>query len=219
MIVALFLVAGLIAARFWFSALEVRGEIGVLGGPSASGQGVTQNNAALTAAPLPGAGEDAPAEVVPKYDQALLESGILEANPLIGGTGTVASQSAASTNTPGFDSAAYFAMPTVGYNYGKLHPHNAVDIANSCGTPVDAAAEGLVTDLSLDSWSGGYGHYVILSHPNGTRTRYAHLGTISVSLGDYVKQGDQLGLMGRTGDATGCHLHFEVEGAANPFAK
>lgn len=217
---ALFLVFGLILARFWFTTSEVRGESGILGGPSVSSQEATQDNAALAATPMPEAGGDAlPEDPAPPYDQALLESGILEANLLVGGTGTVASQNVGSVNTPGFDSMAYFAMPTVGYDYGKLHPHNAVDIANSCGTPVDAAAEGLVTDLSLDSWSGGYGHYVILSHPNGTETRYAHLGTVSVSLGDYVKQGDALGLMGRTGDATGCHLHFEIEGAANPFVK
>ena len=117
------------------------------------------------------------------------------------------------------DLKGYFILPTDGFNWGRLHDHNAVDIAASCGTPVVASAEGLVTDASEDSWSGGYGHYVFIEHPNGTKTRYAHLDKVFVSVGDYVKQKDQIGTMGQTGDATGCHVHFEVLGAKNPFAK
>jgi murein DD-endopeptidase MepM/ murein hydrolase activator NlpD len=114
-------------------------------------------------------------------------------------------------------------MPTEGFNWGILHNQNAVDIANSCGTPVDAAAEGLVVDESgNDVWSSGYGRYVIIEHPNNTKTRYAHLEKVAVSIGDYVTQGSQIGTMGNTGNVhgpTGCHLHFEIYGAANPFAK
>jgi len=113
----------------------------------------------------------------------------------------------------------YFVRPADGFNWGKLHPQNAVDIANACGTPVEASAEGLIIDASIDDWSYGYGHYIVIEHPNGTKTRYAHLDKLFVSIGDYVKQGEALGTMGQTGDATGCHLHFEVEGAKNPFAK
>ncbi len=113
----------------------------------------------------------------------------------------------------------YFILPTAGFNWGKLHEHNAVDIANACGTKVVAAAEGLVIETSNDAWGGGYGHYVLLEHPNGTKTRYAHLEEVGVSIGDYIKQGDGLGTMGQTGEASGCHLHFEVEGARNPFAR
>ena len=115
--------------------------------------------------------------------------------------------------------SGYFIMPAEGFNWGKLHDRNAVDIANSCGTKIVAAAEGLVVDFSTDAWSSGYGHYVTLEHPNGTKTKYAHLAGVTVSIGDYVEQGAGLGTMGDTGDATGCHLHFEVEGARNPFAK
>jgi LysM repeat protein len=118
----------------------------------------------------------------------------------------------------------YFAMPAKGFNWGQLHDKNAVDIANSCGTPVLASAEGLVVaDPDLGSgesgWNGGYGLFVLLEHPNGVKTRYAHLEQVLVSPGDYVKQGQQLGTMGETGHATGCHVHFEVLGAKNPFAK
>lgn len=111
----------------------------------------------------------------------------------------------------------YFSIPAQGFNWGKLHPHNAVDIANACGTPIVTSADGMVNEASLDDWNGGYGHYVLVAHPNGTKTRYAHMEKIAVSVGLYVKQGEVLGTMGRTGDATGCHVHFEVLGAVNPF--
>lgn len=120
----------------------------------------------------------------------------------------------------------YFAKPADGFNWGILHPHNAVDISNACGTPVYASAEGLVIpDENFGdgrgSWNGGYGSFVLIEHPQGAgvRTRYAHLDKVSVEIGNYVKQGQQIGTMGQTGDATGCHVHFEVYGAENPFAK
>lgn len=121
----------------------------------------------------------------------------------------------------------YFTMPTKGFNWGRLHGYNAVDIANSCGTEVDAAAEGLVVpDDSLgdgsSGWNDGYGKFVLLEHPNGTKTRYAHLESVSVTIGDYLREGAALGTMGNTGNVhgpTGCHLHFEIYGAENPFVK
>lgn len=120
------------------------------------------------------------------------------------------------------DLGNYFAQPTQGFNWGRIHNYNAVDIANACGTSVSAAAEGLVVDSVSDGWNGGYGHAVLIEHPNETKTRYAHLGQVLAGIGDYVKQGQQIGTMGNTGNVhgpTGCHLHFEVEGAQNPFAK
>jgi murein DD-endopeptidase MepM/ murein hydrolase activator NlpD len=119
------------------------------------------------------------------------------------------------------DFPGYFKEPAEGFNWGKLHTYNAVDIAASCGTPVNAAAEGLVVDTG-EGWNTGYGNYVIVEHPNGTETRYAHLQDVIASVGDYVKQGAQVGSMGNTGNVhgvTGCHLHFEVKGAQNPFAR
>ncbi len=119
-----------------------------------------------------------------------------------------------------------FIKPTDGYNWGTLHHYNAIDIANSCGTPVGAAAEGLVVpDDSFgdgqSGWNGGYGNFVLIEHPfgDGVRTRYAHLEKVLVGIGDYIEQGKEIGTMGKTGDASGCHLHFEVYGAQNPFAK
>lgn len=113
----------------------------------------------------------------------------------------------------------YFREPAEGFNWGRLHKENAVDISNACGTTVLAAADGLITDAVADPWNFGYGSMVTIEHPNDTKTRYAHLRSISVSVGDYVRQGRQIGTMGDTGETTGCHLHFEVLGAQNPFAR
>ncbi len=125
---------------------------------------------------------------------------------------------------PNFDDN--FVKPADGFNWGILHHYNAVDIANTCGTPVVAAAEGLVVpDESFGDgkggWNGGYGSFVLIEHPFGdsVRTRYAHLAKVLVDIGDYVKRGQQIGTMGETGDASGCHVHFEVYGAQNPLAR
>jgi murein DD-endopeptidase MepM/ murein hydrolase activator NlpD len=120
------------------------------------------------------------------------------------------------------DLPGYFSIPTTGWNWGKLHNYNAVDIANICSTPVYAAAEGLVIEEVSSGWNGGYGKYVFIEHPNSTKTKYAHTGKNIVSVGDYVVKGDLIAYIGNTGTThgpTGCHLHFEVYGARNPFAK
>jgi murein DD-endopeptidase MepM/ murein hydrolase activator NlpD len=113
----------------------------------------------------------------------------------------------------------YFIEPTNGYNWGRIHGRNGVDIANSCGTPVYAAADGLVAIIDGDGWNGGFGKFIKLVHSNGTETLYAHLSSILVDSGSYAAKGNQIGLMGTTGRSTGCHLHFEVHGALNPLAK
>jgi murein DD-endopeptidase MepM/ murein hydrolase activator NlpD len=114
-------------------------------------------------------------------------------------------------------------MPTTGWNWGKLHAHNAVDIANKCGTSIYAAADGLVLE-SVDGggWNQGYGNYVLIEHPNNTQTMYAHTQSNSVTQGMMVKKGDVIAYIGNTGKThgvTGCHVHFEVHGARNPFAR
>ena len=116
----------------------------------------------------------------------------------------------------------YFIMPTTGWNWGQLHPNNAVDIANSCGTPIYAAADGLVIDIKEGGYNGGYGNYLEIEHPNGTHTLYAHLSKIVVAEGKMVEQKELIAYIGNTGNThgyTGCHLHFEVHRAQNPFAK
>ena len=116
----------------------------------------------------------------------------------------------------------YFILPARGWNWGELHNENAVDIADKCGSPIFASAEGLVMEESSGGyWNQGYGNYILVEHPNGVKTRYAHTEKNLVRVGDYVAQGDKISLIGATGKThgvTGCHLHFEVLGAQNPFA-
>jgi len=117
------------------------------------------------------------------------------------------------------DLGSYFVQPTSGRNWGRIHGRNGVDVANSCGTPVYAAADGLVSIADSNGYNGGFGKYIKISHPNGTETLYAHSMKILVSTGQVVARGQQIMLMGTTGRSTGCHLHFEVHGARNLLAR
>jgi len=123
------------------------------------------------------------------------------------------------TVSPGLDISGYFIYPTSGRNWGILHNVNAVDIANACKTPIYAAAGGTVSLVDEVGWNSGYGKYMTITHPNGVKTLYAHFSDIVASNGSEVTQGDLIGYMGTTGHSTGCHLHFEVRGAKNPFVR
>jgi len=117
------------------------------------------------------------------------------------------------------DMGDFFRWPAAGFNWGIIHGRNGVDIANSCGTPIYAAAEGTVTTVDTTGWNGGFGKYMKIQHTNGTETLYAHTTKILVNNGEYVSKGEEIALMGTTGHSTGCHLHFEVHGAKNPMAR
>ena len=98
--------------------------------------------------------------------------------------------------------------------------HTGVDIACSTGADIYSAEEGVVEKAGWNS--GGYGNHIIVKHPDGTKTLYAHIKArgILVSPGDYVKKGQLIAYMGSTGRSTGPHLHFEiiVRGSRiNPF--
>lgn len=94
------------------------------------------------------------------------------------------------------------------YSSGKFH--GAVDYAVSVGTPVYAAAAGVV--MSTANLSGSYGTYVVIRHANGLQSYYAHgtYGSICVTPGQTVAKGQQIMKSGNTGNSTGPHLHFEV---------
>lgn len=114
--------------------------------------------------------------------------------------------------------AGYFMRPVAGGRKSQgIHGYNGIDIAIPIGTKVIASADGVVVVARGYGWNGGYGQYVVIAHPNGTQTVYAHLSQVSVSTGVQVIQGQQIGLSGNTGRSTGAHLHFEVRGAKNPF--
>jgi len=85
--------------------------------------------------------------------------------------------------------------------------HKGQDISAPSGTPVLATADGNVV---IAGWLRGYGQVVYIDHGNGITTRYGHLSRIDVTVGQTMKQGQQLGLVGSTGRSTGPHLHYEV---------
>ncbi len=114
--------------------------------------------------------------------------------------------------------AGYYMRPIVGGRKTQgIHGYNGIDIGASTGTPILAAADGEVIISRTGGWNGGYGNYIVIRHSNGTQTLYAHNSRNNVSVGDTVKQGEVIGMVGSTGKVTGPHLHFEIRGAKNPF--
>ena len=92
------------------------------------------------------------------------------------------------------------------FNGGGIH--YGIDIANSTGTPVSAAASGVVTRAD---YSSSYGNVIYIYHADlNLTTVYAHLNSMSVSLGDQVSHGQGIGTIGNTGNSFGAHLHFET---------
>ncbi|PZU97930.1 MAG: hypothetical protein DCE90_05400 [Pseudanabaena sp.] len=93
-----------------------------------------------------------------------------------------------------------------GWRWGRIH--QGIDIAAPVGTPILAAASGVV---EYSSWNdGGYGNMIDIRHADGTITRYAHMNDLYVKAGQTVSQGQLIGAMGSTGFSTGPHLHFEI---------
>jgi murein DD-endopeptidase MepM/ murein hydrolase activator NlpD len=100
---------------------------------------------------------------------------------------------------------------------GGRRKHTGIDLAAPTGTPVYAAADGII---SRAEWYSSYGLYISVEHGASMQTRYAHLSRLAVAAGDSVKKGDLIGYVGSTGRSTGPHLHYEVrvEGlAVNPI--
>lgn len=111
------------------------------------------------------------------------------------------------------DSSFNFCSPVQGRVFSKYGPrrrrsHNGVDIPLKTGEPILAAFDGKVRIAEYNS--GGFGNMVILRHPNGLETWYAHLAKHNVQPGDYVKAGQVIGYIGSTGRSRGSHLHFEM---------
>ena len=125
------------------------------------------------------------------------------------------SNSSSGSSSSGSSSSSGFIRPvksgsitaTMYYSSGKYH--GAVDFGVSVGTPVYAAADGIVV---TSTWGGSdsYGYYIKIKHYNGLYTLYAHGSSLVVSVGQEVKQGQLIMYSGNTGNSTGPHLHFEV---------
>jgi murein DD-endopeptidase MepM/ murein hydrolase activator NlpD len=122
---------------------------------------------------------------------------------------------------------SYFMAPTTGivtqgahfsHTVNGVRQYNSIDIANSLGTPIVAAAGGEI-QIVKKIWPNG--NYITIAHPNGLVTLYAHLNSYAKDIypGKQVSQGEVIGYMGSTGNSTGPHLHFQVMGAYNPFLK
>ncbi|HTY24615.1 MAG TPA: M23 family metallopeptidase [Desulfomonilaceae bacterium] len=103
---------------------------------------------------------------------------------------------------------------TSGFQRNRFHPiyqifrhHMGTDYGAPKGTPARAVAKGVVT---FAGWKNGYGKFVCIKHEDGYESRYGHLHKIEIEKSKPVKQGQIVGLVGQTGDATGPHLHFEL---------
>ncbi len=110
------------------------------------------------------------------------------------------------------DAMSYFTVPRAGvvtslYGWRDKRMHKGVDVDLNKGDHVVAAFDGKVR---IAERRGGYGNVVVIMHPNGLETVYAHLSKIKVKEGQVVLSGQMIGLGGSTGHSTGSHLHFEV---------
>ena len=91
--------------------------------------------------------------------------------------------------------------------------HTGVDLSAPQGTPVHAAADGIVVHAE---WSGGYGRLVVIDHGNGIQTYYGHLSRFEVVAGQEIRRGDLVGRSGSSGRVTSPHLHYEVRMKGTP---
>lgn len=140
---------------------------------------------------------------------------------------TVKSSYASSNYIP--VASSYFICPIASpcHITQRLHWYNAIDFSHGkCGDSIYAAAGGVVQRVKY-GYNSGAGNTITILHPNGVVTSYGHILSSLVSPGDQVYQGQIIALMGGNtatqgagaGMSTGCHVHFAVHGASNPFGK
>jgi len=136
---------------------------------------------------------------------------LIAEDPVLAATGRLLWPLPHATITQGFGPTPYVFEASYA---GFPHFHTGIDLAVPLGTPVFAAADGVVVLARPMADSGGvlvgYGNYVIIQHDAGLKTLYGHLLTIGVMEGDVVHRGQLVGLVGSTGNSTGPHTHFEV---------
>ncbi|MGW2559223.1 M23 family metallopeptidase [Streptomyces sp. NPDC001514] len=163
---------------------------------------------------------EAPAKVKAKAEapvkaervQARAESG--------SGTAQAPAGAAAAAPAPQSNFSGYFApvnstittaYRTAGAMWASGY-HTGLDFAAATGTSVKSVGPGTVVSAG---WAGAYGNQVVIQHSDGTYSQYAHLSSLSVSSGQSVRGGEQIGLSGSTGNSTGPHLHFEIRTTPN----
>ncbi|MFF3935717.1 M23 family metallopeptidase [Streptomyces phaeofaciens] len=133
-----------------------------------------------------------------------------------------AKSSSANTTTPAAQSSSGFSLPVAGGAVGTPYHlsgsmwssgyHTGVDFVVPTGTSLKAVAAGTVVSAG---WGGAYGNQVVIKLNDGYYAQYAHLSSLSVSAGQTVSAGQQIGLSGATGNVTGPHLHFEIRTTPN----
>jgi murein DD-endopeptidase MepM/ murein hydrolase activator NlpD len=142
---------------------------------------------------------------------------IVPGMPMLPGAGEFLPQAPAESNGYVWPTRGTF---TSGYGWRWGRMHRGIDIAGPVGTPIVAAASGVVVRSGWNS--GGYGNVVDIRHRDGSMTRYAHNSRLLVREGQQVNQGQSIAQMGSTGYSTGPHLHFEIHlpgnGTVNPIA-
>ncbi|MFF4607638.1 M23 family metallopeptidase [Streptomyces sp. NPDC001339] len=109
---------------------------------------------------------------------------------------------------------------TLGSTFGLAgnmwsHSHSGQDFVASSGTPVKAVHGGTVVKAGLNIDGPAYGNAIVIKHDNGMYSQYAHLSSVQIKVGQNVSTGQQIGLVGSTGNSTGPHLHFEVRTGPN----
>ncbi len=124
-------------------------------------------------------------------------------------------------SVPSFNTSPYSgkftwptSVPTHYLSQGHRWGHRAIDLPRTNGWGIYASAPGIVQTRSA---RGGYGNLIILNHGDGWSTYYAHLNEYKVQPGQYVEQGQLIGIMGNTGRSTGPHLHFEIRQNGSPL--
>jgi murein DD-endopeptidase MepM/ murein hydrolase activator NlpD len=128
---------------------------------------------------------------------------------------TIKKERTYNTNSPAV--SGYFINPVPGARLSQnLHANNGIDLAAPKGTPIYASAGGSVIVARGSGYNGGFGYFVVINHPNGAQTLYAHMSKVVAQAGNTVSQGELIGYVGSTGKSTGPHCHFEVHGAKNP---
>lgn len=148
-----------------------------------------------------------------KYEEAKKKA---EQGNSSGSNSNSGSSSGGSVSSKGFIRPVKTGKITAGMYYSSGKYHGAVDFGVSVGTPVYAAADGIVV---TSTWCGSdsYGYYIKIKHYNGLYTLYAHGSSLVAKVGQEVKQGQLIMYSGNTGNSTGPHLHFEVRVAPGGY--
>lgn len=148
-----------------------------------------------------------------KYEEAKKKA---EQGNSSGSNSNSGSSSGGSVSSKGFIRPVKTGKITAGMYYSSGKYHGAVDFGVSVGTPVYAAADGIVV---TSTWGGSdsYGYYIKIKHYNGLYTLYAHGSSLVAKVGQEVKQGQLIMYSGNTGNSTGPHLHFEVRVAPGGY--